>query len=144
MSNTCFYCVFVVPRLQTTYPLSCTCRRLEETTYQACQPWRPPFTLKRENHSAEFQTVFYLSRHRWIRRAFTVVMCSKPSEPWNYLSLFKVFNFKQRLWLAKRKTNWHVARNVAYCPTLPSSAIGHLRRHHVHNMNRSLHKTYWH
>jgi hypothetical protein len=46
---------------------------------------------------------------------------------WNYLNLLKVFIFKQHLWFAKRKTNWHVAGNVGYCPILPLSAIRHLR-----------------
>jgi hypothetical protein len=56
---------------------------------------------------------------------------------WNYLSLLKVLNFKQRLWLAKRKTSWHATGNVRYCPTLPPSALRHLRPPHVHNLNRS-------
>jgi hypothetical protein len=37
--------------------------------------------LKRENHSAELQTMCYLCRYRCIRKAFTAVVCSKSSEP---------------------------------------------------------------
>jgi hypothetical protein len=33
-----FYHVFIVPWLQTTYSLSCTCRRLLEATYQVFEP----------------------------------------------------------------------------------------------------------
>jgi hypothetical protein len=51
-----------------------------EATYQVYEPWSPLFMLKRENHSATFQNMCYLSRHRWSRRTFTVVMSSKPSE----------------------------------------------------------------
>ena len=54
---------------------------------------------------------------------------------WNYLSPLKMLNFKQHLQLAKRKTNWHVARNVGYCPMLPPSAIQHLWPPHIHNFN---------
>ena len=37
--------------------------------------------LKRENRSAELQTMCYLCRYLWIRKAFTLVVCSKSSEP---------------------------------------------------------------
>ena len=40
---------------------------------------------------------------------------------WNYLNFFKVFNFRQHLWLAKRKTNFHVAGIVAYYPTFTAT-----------------------
>ena len=36
---------------------------------------------KRENQSAELQTLCCLCRHRWVRKALTVVVCSKSSEP---------------------------------------------------------------
>jgi len=36
--------------------------------------------LKGENHSAELQTMCYLRRYGWIRKAFTVVVCSKSSK----------------------------------------------------------------
>jgi len=48
-----------------------------------------------------------------------------------------MLNFKQHLWLAKRKTNWRVAGNVGYRPTLPLSAIRQSRPPHVYNLNRS-------
>jgi len=35
--------------------------------------------LKRENDSAKLQTMCYLCKYRWIRKAFTVVVCSKLS-----------------------------------------------------------------
>jgi hypothetical protein len=37
--------------------------------------------LRRENHSAELQTLCYLFTYRWIRKVFTVVVCSKLSVP---------------------------------------------------------------
>jgi len=37
--------------------------------------------LKRDNHNAELQTMCYLCGYSWIRKAFTVVVCSKSSEP---------------------------------------------------------------
>jgi hypothetical protein len=56
--------------------------------------------------------------------------------PSNYLNLLKALKFKQHLWLLKRQTSWHVAGNVGYCPTLPPSAIRHLRPHHVYSLHR--------
>jgi len=53
------------------------------------------------------------------------------------LNLLKVLNFKQHLRLLKRKTNWHAADNVGYCPTLPLSAIRHIRPPHVYRRNHS-------
>ena len=41
----------------------------------------PLLVFKRENHSGELQTMCYLCRYRWIRKSFTVVVCSKSSEP---------------------------------------------------------------
>jgi hypothetical protein len=37
--------------------------------------------MKRENHSGELQKMCYLCRYLWIRKAFTVVVFSKSSEP---------------------------------------------------------------
>jgi hypothetical protein len=48
-----------------------------------------------------------------------------------------VLDFLQRLWLAKRKTNRHVASNVVYCPTLPPSDVRRLQPPHFHNLNRA-------
>ena len=36
--------------------------------------------LKRENCSTKLKEMHYLCRYRWIRRVFTAVLCSKPSE----------------------------------------------------------------
>jgi len=44
---------------------------------------------------------------------------------WHWLRLLTMMNF-ERIWLAKRKPNWHAARDVNHCPTLPPSAIWHL------------------
>jgi len=41
----------------------------------------PLLVFKRENHSAELQTMCYLCRYLWIRKSFTVVVCSKSNEP---------------------------------------------------------------
>ena len=56
---------------------------------------------------------------------------------WNYLNLLKELNFKQHLRLLRRKTNWHVAGNVGYCPTLLLSAIRHLQPPNFYSRNRS-------
>ena len=52
---------------------------------------------------------------------------------WNYLNLLKVLNFKQHLRRLRRKTDWHVAGNVGYCPTLLLSVIRHLQLPHVYS-----------
>jgi hypothetical protein len=44
--------------------------------------------LKRENHSAELQRMYYLCRRGWIRKPFTVVVCSNQVSPC-FLKLFK-------------------------------------------------------
>ena len=99
--------------------------------------------LKRENRSAELPTTCDLCRCRWIRKELTVV-CSKTRAlvSWNYLNLLKVSNFKQLLRLLKRKTNWHVAGSVGYCPTLLLSAIRLLRPPHAQSES-FLPKTNW-
>jgi len=62
---------------------------------------------------------------------------------WNYFNILKVLNFKQHPRLLKRKTNWHVAGNFGYCPTLALSANRHLRPPHVWRSESFLDKTYW-
>jgi len=66
-------------------------------------------------------------------------MCSRPSEPsifWKYLNLLKVLNFRQHLWLTKRKTKWQAAGIVGHSP--PSNALfyRHLRPRPVYILTR--------
>jgi len=82
-------------------------------------------SIRRYQAFAELQTMCYLCRYLWIRKAFTVTVCSKLSEPsfsQNYINL-KVLNFKQQLRPTSQKKDQLTRGRSALCfPTFTATS----------------------
>jgi hypothetical protein len=72
------YRVFGVPWLQPRHPclVFAYVWKKQHINLNPC-----PLCLLKTANSAQFQTMCYITRHRWNCRAFTVPMCFKPSDP---------------------------------------------------------------